>query len=649
MAKAKAGRAAKTRRERERRPAKHLETILADIPDHARPEPESVPMGPALQVDSVHADVRSTLRMAGVSASDESVATPEASRAVEQVDVTPDNHPDRARSMINAIIATPDPVRSDALVTTAIAPDDGPTLAPIPRVPADPSAAGATSMDASQNSPRGRMTDRYTVWSRTASRPADTEAPPPDPQPARPVAASADSPDVDVQASGSGDGDQSVSASTHVDTSASTGVDLAMSRLRTATTSTGTTDATDDASTGDDIGSAEAALGDAVDHFIASTGSVEATVSEAAAATGAGLAPQVTDDTEEHPAADPDPADDGHSGAAGLLDDLAGRLGAAGSAIAGSVSQARDATTDDPDAAPVTGHSATQRAGEIVQKGRERATGTVERVRAKANDAAADVKEAASDAVEQVTGAGSDIAGTVTGAATSTRDDVSAAAGQVGARAQAAGEDVAAAVEDGLDRAGDRVGRAAGEITETTQAAAEDVASTVGRAIHDVRDQVTEAAQDLLTIARDAAGDARTIASDVAADARSGITDAAGSIAETGRAAAGAVTGRATEAAQGMAGSASDAASGLATTVRTGLGRSKSSATEPVAVVTQNRTYNRLIVSAVALGTVSGLNRWAVRRLTGADIAILGPSTVHPAILGTGMAALIASLYMTEE
>ena len=60
-------------------------------------------------------------------------------------------------------------------------------------------------------------------------------------------------------------------------------------------------------------------------------------------------------------------------------------------------------------------------------------------------------------------------------------------------------------------------------------------------------------------------------------------------------------------------------------------------------------TSSRWLIATVTLGTVSGLNRWAVRRLTGADIAILGPGRIRPMILGTGMATLVASLYLTEE
>ena len=58
---------------------------------------------------------------------------------------------------------------------------------------------------------------------------------------------------------------------------------------------------------------------------------------------------------------------------------------------------------------------------------------------------------------------------------------------------------------------------------------------------------------------------------------------------------------------------------------------------------------SQFLIAAAALGTVSGFNRWTVRRLTGADLAVLGPARIRPMILGTGLATLIASLYLTEQ
>ena len=352
----------------------------------------------------------------------------------------------------------------------------------------------------------------------------------------------------------------------------------------------------------------------------------------------------------------PGHAGDTQSGVADLLDDLAGRPGPAADSPAESTGLTRQASTDDADATSAGGNAATERAHEVIQQGRDRASATAGRVEASVDDAATDLKETVGDALGQIRGAGSDMADSVREAGKSTRDDVAAAAGQVGERTQAAGKDVAAAVEDGIEQAGDRVERAAGDIAEITQAAAGEVSGAVGRAVDDIREQVAMAAQDVIGIGRDTAAGARVIATDTTADVRSGIADAAGSIAETGRTATGAVASRASEAARTLTGTAIGAASGLASTVRSGIGGADPVAGNPadsVAAVSQhgdhNRTLGRFIVSAVAVGTVSGFNRWAVRRLTGADIALLGPSTVHPAILGTGLATLIASLYLTEN
>ena len=57
----------------------------------------------------------------------------------------------------------------------------------------------------------------------------------------------------------------------------------------------------------------------------------------------------------------------------------------------------------------------------------------------------------------------------------------------------------------------------------------------------------------------------------------------------------------------------------------------------------------RLIAGIVLVGTTSGFARWAIRRLGGPDIALLGPSRIRPAVLGIGFAALAASLYVDDD
>ena len=674
MPKAKAGRSAKKRQEHDRRADEHREAILAAIP--ARPTPETEPTRTAGVSGSTTASPAETggqRHMVDVDGSATLAPSDAAADASHRTDTAPDIQPGPDRSITASAIGSVDRSLDQVSVRDDIAPDDDPGFAPVPRVPAEPGAAGATSMDASQSPPRGRMTDRYTVWSRAASRPADVDPQPvthrPEPRTEESVGDSAASPDVDVTAPSHRDTRSSVGEpTTDADGGAqpTTGLDLAMSRLRTATTATAASGPHEEMTIPDGLGSAEAALDEAVGQVIDPPESVEAAVSEATGVVGTAIAPDRAGAAGQSTDARPDHLDDGQPGAAGPLDDLADRPGAAG-----SLGQAHDVSTDDADATPSAGTDPVRRAGAAARRGRDHATETADRVGAQTSAATTDleqtakeamgqvsetakeamgqVSETAKEAMGQVRTAGSDIVGSLTESVQATQDDVAATAGLVGERAQTAGKDVVAAVEDGLDQAGDRVRQVGGDITATTHTAAEEITGAVGRAIHDVRDQVAGVAQDLLTIGRDVAGEARTIAGGATADVRSGIVDAAGLIAETGRAATGAISGRASETAHTLTGSATDAAAGLASTVRSGFSGADASAADTIAEVAQTWNSHRFIVSAIAVGTLSGLNRWAVRRVTGADIALLGPSTIHPAILGTGLAALIASLYMTEE
>ncbi len=663
MAKAKAGQSARKRQERERERAAHREVIVEDIPERSTPGSDSGRDTHGDGADTVPARpaINQGLDQGSTEANNDD-QWGSASHPVQHVEVTPYIQAGPDRSIDAPPIETANVIRDQAMVNGTLSPDDEPSFARVPRVSSGSRSAGASDMDASQTSPRGRMTDRYTVWSGSASRSADPVTPKEASQPAvqasEPVIPATETSDVDAADHGHGDtggsADRAVPDTVANQPAPSAGIDLAMSRLQSATGATESGSGPDTATAaGDDIGSTESALDGAVDQFIAASRTVETTISEPPTTVGTTSDPDRsgqaagTTDAGAHDA----PAD--HSGAAGLLDDLAGRLGSSGTRVRDALGQSRDDVGDGMDAQTGRIEGPARRASELVQQGRDRGSETVDQVRSTVGDAAADLKDSVDDALSQVQDAGSDIAGSVKEAGQSTTEDLVEAAGQVGDRVQTAGGDVASTVEDGLEKAEDRVEHAAEQIAETTAAAAHEVVGAVGRAIHDVRDQVTGTAHDLLTIGRDTVTDARTIATDTAADVRSGITDAAGSIAGTGRAAAAAITGRAAEVMHSLTGSASEAASGLSGTVRSGLGKSDAAASNTAAdsagSASPERSYNRLILSTVTLGTVSGFNRWAVRRLTGADIAILGPATIHPAILGTGLAALIASLYLTEE
>lgn len=661
MAKAKAGQSAKKRQERERRPAAHLETVLEEMPERPTPETEAIPsrVGHGLETSPDPHTTEPGRDASPVTAdhSGQAEQLGSASNPVRQHDATPEIQAGPDRSIDAPPIGTAKLIREVETVAVESMSDSEPTFASVPQVQADSGAPGATSMDASQGSPRGLMTDRYTVWSGSASRSANAVTPEEGSQPAvqasKPVIPATESSDVDAADHGHGDtggpADRPVPDTAANQPAPFTGTDLAMSRLRSATGATEPGSRPDTTATGDDIGSTEAALDVAVDQFIAATRTVETTISEPPTTAGATFDSDKSDQVAGATDVGADDAPPDYSGAAGLLDDLAGRLGSAGGSVVDALEQPDDDATDGPDAQAGRSDDPARRVTEIVEQGQNSTNETSDRVRSVASDAAVDMKDTARDVLDQVKMAGAEVADSMKEAGQSTRDDLVEAAGQVSERAHAAGDEVAATVEEGLERAEDRVEQAAGQIAETTEAAANEVAGVIGHAIHDVRGQVTGTAHDLLTIGRDSVAEARTIAADTATDIRSGIADTAGSIAETGRIAVGAVTGCAAEAVQSLTGSVSGAASGLAGTVRSGLGRAESPVTDTVVPTSKERSYNQLIVSALAVGTVSGLNRWAVRRLTGADIAILGPAAIHPAILGSGLAALVASLYLSEE
>lgn len=206
-----------------------------------------------------------------------------------------------------------------------------------------------------------------------------------------------------------------------------------------------------------------------------------------------------------------------------------------------------------------------------------------------------------------------------------------------------------------------------------SRAAVDDDQPLAGQAADDVRFETGATTGDtgpsatgLADSGESGASHAEEASADATGDRRAGLLDRVGSAAEAARATAGTVAGRAGQTAQTVSTSIAETASGVADTIRGGLreaggqpppddqapepGFAGRGAGAPVdARASRQGTYNRLVVATLALGTVSGLNRWAIRRLTGADIAVLGPAAIRPMILGTGMAALIASVYLAEE
>lgn len=164
---------------------------------------------------------------------------------------------------------------------------------------------------------------------------------------------------------------------------------------------------------------------------------------------------------------------------------------------------------------------------------------------------------------------------------------------------------------------------------------------------------------------RAAGGDAGSITADAKSDLKLGVMDRTGAMASVVGTTASELAGWTSQAARTVAGTVTGVVDHLAAIVhgdsgfhdqteRGDMGTAAASvSTNDDAVIAdhveRSSRNNRFLVAGLTLGTVSGLNRWAVRRLTGADVAVLGPASVHPMILGTGLATLLASLYLTEE
>ncbi len=329
--------------------------------------------------------------------------------------------------------------------------------------------------------------------------------------------------------------------------------------------------------------------------------------------------PDVTSDAADH-------HKDTGAGVAGLMDDL--------SAHALTVP---DQTTgaEDKERTQVPGRfgAVAKQIEAISQEGRERTTEAAEQAGINANTAETDPSDT-----------GSDIAGTIRDGGESARDDISGAAIDNAERTRGSDGEAAATIEDVLNRAGDRLEQTADDVEQTSEAAASVISGTNAGAASEIRHHLTESARDPLSIGRDPVGESQPVAGETVGDLRSTIPERAGLVAGIGRSTAEAIAHRVGQTARSVTGAASEAESTVAGAIRGGLGGGIESSFQD-----HRRAYTRLIVSAVALGTVSGLNRWAVRRLTGADVALLGPATVHPAILGTGLATLIASLYLYDD
>ncbi len=490
-------------------------------------------------------------------------------------------------------------------------------------------------MDPDQPAPRGRMTDRYTVWAGSISRAGSDSAV------GTPAANVADAPAESIPSgqgtppgsASSGTGEDAVDrppiASSERVMSRTAGSDLAMSRLQTATG--GSASAAQAHKTASDaaardaagIGAAEAALDEAVDRFLVSAQVVDASLggTNLSDDTGAGVTSE-TDVTSDVAGS----VRNSSAGLAGLMDDLSGH------AMTGP-DQATQANDKRQDQISNRSAAAAEQSEAISQGARERTTEAAERVETAEDKAGIEPRDA-----------GSDKARAIREGDESPRDEIGGGGVDNPEEARPAGPDAADMVDDGPDRAGERLEHTVDHVEVTAKAAAGETSGAIAGAASELRHHLTSPAQDLLSIGRDSSRDTGPVAGESTDDLRLPVSERAGIVADISPAHAGAVADDVGQTSRSVTGAASEASAGTAGSVRDGSG----GGLQP-SIPLRPRPYSRLIVSAVALGTVSGLNRWVVRRLTGADVTLLGPATVHPAILGTGLATLIASLYLVDD
>lgn len=486
-------------------------------------------------------------------------------------------------------------------------------------------------MDPEQPAPGGRMTDRYTVWAGSVSRVASggdwAEGTPA----AKGNDASADSmssgqetpPGSAPPATNDTAVDQPQILSREKVVSRSAGSDLAMSRLQTATG--GSPSAARAAETppyaaardAAGIEAGEAALDEAVDRFLVSAQAVDASIAGAdrPGDAGVGITSKQDETGDDASGVKGTPA-----GLAGLLDDLS-------SHATTLPEQATPAdVSDETQGSGRPGH-VSKRRDPLSPEHQERMPETAEQIAVTADDAGTALRDTGSNNAEAIRDGGK-----------SARDDIGGVATD-----SATGAEAAATSEVDRDRVGDRLEPGVDDVEETSKAAADEIAGTIAGSAGELRHHLTESSRDPRSLGRQSVGETRTVGEETVGSLRSTLRERADSLAGTGQATAGSITDRVGQPAQSVTDAVSTAGSRVAGSIRDDSGGILPS-TE-----VQRRPYSRLIVSAVALGTVSGFNRWAVRRLTGTDIALLGPATVHPAILGTGLATLLASLYLNDN
>ncbi len=486
-------------------------------------------------------------------------------------------------------------------------------------------------MDPEQPVPSGRMTDRYTIWAASVSRAASGSDPADGTSASNGTDAPADSmwsgqgasPGSVPSATGDAAVDQPQILSREKVVSRSAGSDLAMSRLQTATggspSAARAAETPPDAAARDAAGieAGEAALDEAVDRFLVSAQAVDASIGGAERPGDAGVGirskPDETGDDASGVKGTP-------AGLAGLLDDLSGHATTL-------PEQATPANVSDETQGSGRPDHVSKRRDPLSPEDQERMPETAEHIAGTANDAGTALRDTGSNNAEAFLDGGE-----------SARDDIGGVATD-----SATGADAAATSEVDRDRAGDRLEPGVDDVEETSKAAADEIAGTIAGSAGELRHHLTESSRDPQSLGRQSVGETRTVGEETVGSLRSTLPERADSLAGTGQATAGSVTDRVGQPAQSVTEAVSAAGSRVVGSVRDDSGGILPSTED------HRPPYSRLIVSAVALGTVSGFNRWAVRRLTGADIALLGPATVHPAILGTGLATLLASLYLNDN
>ena len=240
----------------------------------------------------------------------------------------------------------------------------------------------------------------------------------------------------------------------------------------------------------------------------------------------------------------------------------------------------------------------------------------------------------AENAHESRSGSISETRDTVTGSASENEDDGGGAASGMASAGQRTAHDAGDRTPQATGNETDTMGQQAAQVASASDTAATNVAETGRQSIEEVQDQsASSAAHARAHSAATAGGVAGTIAG-VAHDVVDRARAAAAGVREPAARTAGQVRGV-------LSGSGAPGPANARPSESGQGGSAISGATQ--------RPPGPLLAGTFMLLTLTGLNRWLVRKLTGADVRVLGPRNVRGKLFGAGLIAMIAGWLLSRE